>query len=180
MRIAQYRRVSTEEQRDSGAGMEAQRIAIEAEVERRGWTIVARFEDTASGRDMRRRAGLARAIEAVESDEADALVVSKLDRLTRSVVDLGKPRAATERARARRGAHARARHPAPRCFAQNPNLVPSPTERVRTMNRTPMSDDGARGAAIVAIMFVLAFTQGVLLLAVPCALLLIATVLTLL
>jgi DNA invertase Pin-like site-specific DNA recombinase len=89
VRIAEYRRVSTEEQRDSGAGLEAQRIAIEGEASRRGWTIVARYEDTASGREMRRRPGLAHAIEAVESGEADALVVSKLDRLTRSVVDLG-------------------------------------------------------------------------------------------
>jgi DNA invertase Pin-like site-specific DNA recombinase len=89
VRIAEYRRVSTDEQRDSGAGLEAQRIAIEAEAARRGWTIVVRYEDTASGREMRRRAGLAGAMEAIESGQADALVVSKLDRLTRSVVDLG-------------------------------------------------------------------------------------------
>jgi hypothetical protein len=43
-----------------------------------------------------------------------------------------------------------------------------------------MSDDAAKGAAIVAIIFVLAVTHGVWLLALPCALLLTLTVLALL
>lgn len=43
-----------------------------------------------------------------------------------------------------------------------------------------MPDDAAKGAAIVGVMFVLAVTQGVWLVAVPCGLVLTLTVLALL
>ncbi len=36
-----YLRVSTDEQAQSGAGLDAQRAAITAEAERRGWTIAS-------------------------------------------------------------------------------------------------------------------------------------------
>jgi len=38
--VVAYTRVSTDEQATSGAGLDAQRIAIEAEAQRRGWTVV--------------------------------------------------------------------------------------------------------------------------------------------
>ena len=48
--VVGYIRVSTAEQADSGAGLEAQRAAIEAEALRRGWTLLRTFEDAgASG-----------------------------------------------------------------------------------------------------------------------------------
>lgn len=82
-----YLRVSTQEQADSGAGLEAQRVAIEAEAERRGWELVRVFEDAgASGKDLK-RPGLQDALALVESGAADVLCVSKLDRLSRSVHD---------------------------------------------------------------------------------------------
>ncbi len=87
MRVAGYLRVSTGEQADSGLGLEAQRQAITAECDRRGWQLVHVFEDAASGKDLRGRDGLAEAIAAVESQEAEALVCSKLDRLSRSLLD---------------------------------------------------------------------------------------------
>jgi DNA invertase Pin-like site-specific DNA recombinase len=84
--VVGYCRVSTDEQGDSGLGLAAQRSAIEAECERRNWQLVAMHEDVLSGRTMK-RPGVAAALAAVESGEAGALVVAKLDRLSRSLVD---------------------------------------------------------------------------------------------
>jgi len=86
-RAVAYLRVSTEEQADSGAGLAAQRTAIEAEAARRGWTLVAVEVDTGSGKRLGGRQGLASALEAVSQGRADVLVVAKLDRLSRSLVD---------------------------------------------------------------------------------------------
>jgi len=86
-RAVGYLRVSTAEQADSGAGLAAQKSAIEAEVARRGWTLVAIEVDTGSGKRLAGRPGLASALAAVSDDRADVLVVAKLDRLSRSLVD---------------------------------------------------------------------------------------------
>jgi DNA invertase Pin-like site-specific DNA recombinase len=87
MRVVGYVRVSTGEQRKSGAGLEAQRRAILAECRRRGWSLIETVEDGGySGKDLR-RPGIQRALEAVESGRADALVVAKWDRLSRSMLD---------------------------------------------------------------------------------------------
>ena len=87
MRILGYMRVSTEEQGDSRAGLEAQEAAIRAEVERRGWDLVDLRHDIGSGKSMRRRDELGRTLRDLASGAADALVVAKLDRLSRSVLD---------------------------------------------------------------------------------------------
>ena len=88
MRVCGYTRVSTSEQAQSGAGLEAQEAAIRAEAERRGWELVQVFEDAgASGKSLNGRPGLSEAIAAVERGEAEGLVVSKLDRLSRSLLD---------------------------------------------------------------------------------------------
>jgi DNA invertase Pin-like site-specific DNA recombinase len=99
MRVCGYIRVSTSEQADNGAGLSAQRAAIAAEAERRGWQLVRAFEDAgASGKSMSGRPGLAAALDAVEAGDAEALVVSKLDRLSRSLLDFSS---LMERARTR-------------------------------------------------------------------------------
>ncbi len=85
--VVGYVRVSTEEQGDSGAGLEAQRRAIHAACEARGWAVEAVHEDVASGKSLEHRPGLVAALEAVQSRRASGLVVAKLDRLSRSVVD---------------------------------------------------------------------------------------------
>lgn len=88
MRAVAYRRVSTTEQSDSGAGLAAQQASIEAEVERRGWVLVEVLTDSAaSGKSLVGREALAAAIEVVESGQADVLMVAKLDRLSRSLLD---------------------------------------------------------------------------------------------
>lgn len=87
MRVAAYVRVSTEEQGQSGAGLESQRVAIAAEAERRGWDVAEVFEDKGySAKDLR-RPGVQSALDALAAGTAEALVVAKLDRLSRSMLD---------------------------------------------------------------------------------------------
>lgn len=86
-RVVGYVRVSTEQQADSGAGLAAQRAAILAEVERRGWRLVEIAEDAGvSGKDLK-RPGVQTALDALREGRADTLVVAKLDRLSRSLLD---------------------------------------------------------------------------------------------
>src|SRR3954454_7553968 len=90
MQVLGYVRVSTSEQAGSGAGLEAQRRAILAECERRGWHLVETIEDAGySARDLR-RPGIQEALRALEAGKASALVVAKLDRLSRSMLDFSK------------------------------------------------------------------------------------------
>jgi DNA invertase Pin-like site-specific DNA recombinase len=81
--------VSTEEQASSGAGIEAQRTAILAEAERRGWreADIQFIEDLGYSGKNANRPGLQLALEALRRGEAKALVVGKMDRLSRSLLD---------------------------------------------------------------------------------------------
>lgn len=98
--VAAYVRVSTEEQAASGAGLDAQRAAIAAECERRGWTVVAwrADEGVSGGKALDARPGLTAALAAVESAEAAVLMVAKSDRLARSLPTLLDVLDRTERA----------------------------------------------------------------------------------
>jgi DNA invertase Pin-like site-specific DNA recombinase len=87
MRAVGYVRVSTETQGASGLGLEAQRAAIGAEAERRGWDIEV-AEEVGSGRSVRERPVLRGVLGGLR--RGDALVVAKMDRLSRSVGDAGK------------------------------------------------------------------------------------------
>lgn len=80
-----YVRVSTEEQR---YGPEAQRFEIEAWAAARGVAVVAWFEErgVSGAADLKKRAGLMDAIEALRTHGAGVLVVAKRDRLARHVV----------------------------------------------------------------------------------------------
>ncbi len=84
--VVGYVRVSTDEQAVSGLGLAAQRAAIEAECARRGWSLVTIHEDALSGKNLD-RPGMTAALAAVESGAASTIVVAKLDRLSRSLVD---------------------------------------------------------------------------------------------
>lgn len=85
--VVAYLRVSTDEQAASGAGLEAQRTAITAEAERRGWTITAWHTDEglSGGLAPSKRPGMAAALAAVQNREAAILMAAKLDRLSRSM-----------------------------------------------------------------------------------------------
>ncbi len=88
-RTIAYIRCSTEEQADSRAGLDAQRAAILAEAQRRGWdeADLTFVEDAGfSGKNLD-RPGIEIALDALRHRKADTLVVSKLDRLSRSLID---------------------------------------------------------------------------------------------
>jgi DNA invertase Pin-like site-specific DNA recombinase len=89
-RAIAYLRVSTDEQAESGAGLDAQRAVIAAAATARGWELVAEHTDAGvSGKIApQRRPALAAALEMLDRGDADVLVVAKSDRLARSVVAL--------------------------------------------------------------------------------------------
>src|SRR3954469_1559273 len=89
-RVLFYRRASTREQGDSGLGLDAQLRKLRAEAAHRGWTVVEDFHDVASGKGTNGRLGLKQALAALKRHDADVLVVSKLDRLSRSVADFAR------------------------------------------------------------------------------------------
>lgn len=84
MKAIGYGRVSTGEQAESGHGLDAQKRAVLAYCDSRGWEVDWRAE-TGSGGTMRRRPVLEAAISSLV--KGDALIVSKLDRVSRSVND---------------------------------------------------------------------------------------------
>jgi DNA invertase Pin-like site-specific DNA recombinase len=87
MQVLGYVRVSTEEQTTSGAGLTAQRSAITAECEHRGWQLVEIIEDAGYSAKNLKRPGVQVALEQLQQHQADGLVVAKLDRLSRSMLD---------------------------------------------------------------------------------------------
>lgn len=87
MRACGYIRVSTDDQADHGASLDWQKRAIAEECARQGWELADLATDTASARGMAKRPGLRGALERLEAGEYQALVVARLDRLTRHVPD---------------------------------------------------------------------------------------------
>ncbi len=89
MKTVSYIRVSTEEQSQRGVSLAAQREKIAAYANLYGLELVATIEDAGISGKSLDRPGLQKALAMLRRREADALVVMKLDRLTRSVRDLG-------------------------------------------------------------------------------------------
>ncbi|UGY03266.1 recombinase family protein [Bradyrhizobium quebecense] len=83
-----YLRVSTGKQGKSGLGIEAQREAVKGYLNGGNWQIVAEFTEVESGKRSD-RPELDKALAAARLHRA-ALVVSKVDRLTRSVAFLSR------------------------------------------------------------------------------------------
>lgn len=96
-KVIGYVRVSTEEQRDSGLGLADQRAVIEAEASRRNWTDVEVIADEGFSARNLVRPGIARALDMLRAGEASVLVVAKLDRLSRSLLDFAGLMATAER-----------------------------------------------------------------------------------
>lgn len=82
-----YTRVSTREQGDSGLGLDAQKEIITAYCQRVGLDLTTITSDVASAKSTANRTGLTKALAACTAGVADGLIVAKLDRLARSVLD---------------------------------------------------------------------------------------------
>jgi DNA invertase Pin-like site-specific DNA recombinase len=87
MRVILYARVSTDEQAVSGLGLEAQEALLRRALDYRGWELAEIVRDEGISGSTLNRPGLYRALERIAAGEVDGLVVSKLDRLTRSMRD---------------------------------------------------------------------------------------------
>jgi DNA invertase Pin-like site-specific DNA recombinase len=87
--IVTYIRVSTARQGKSGLGLEAQRRAVEIYLNGGDWRIVSEHIEVESGTGKRERPELDKALAAARLHRCP-LVVSKVDRLTRSVAFLSK------------------------------------------------------------------------------------------
>lgn len=79
-----YVRVSTNKQ---DIGPEVQIAVLQAEADRNEWNLDIRRENAASAKSLKNRPVLAQALADLKAGKADALAVSKLDRLSRSVAD---------------------------------------------------------------------------------------------
>lgn len=79
-----YVRVSTEEQADSRLGLQAQEASLIAEADRRGWELTILRDEGLSGSQV--NPGLRDALEQLAAGLADGLVVTKLDRMSRSLL----------------------------------------------------------------------------------------------
>lgn len=89
MRLAGYRRVSTADQGESGAGLAAQETQIRGYCTAMGHDLEVLCTDTATGSNLS-RPGLASALESLATGCYEGLIVAKLDRLTRSVRDFAE------------------------------------------------------------------------------------------
>jgi len=89
-RAVAYVRVSTEKQADEGVSLEAQRAKLVAYCAAMDLDLVAVEVDAGLSAKSLDRPALRAALARLDSGEADTLVVVKLDRLTRSVADLGR------------------------------------------------------------------------------------------
>jgi DNA invertase Pin-like site-specific DNA recombinase len=87
-RLIGYCRVSTARQSESGVSLPAQQSKIEAMAVVQGGSLVDIIVDAESAKSLN-RPGMARLLDMVDRREVDAVIVNKLDRLTRNVRDLG-------------------------------------------------------------------------------------------
>lgn len=90
MRVAIYVRVSTQEQAEEGYSIKAQIERLNAYATSQDWTVVKTYiDDGQSAKDMK-RTDLTRMLDDMKENMFDCVLVYKLDRLTRSVLDLYK------------------------------------------------------------------------------------------
>jgi DNA invertase Pin-like site-specific DNA recombinase len=88
--VVGYIRVSTEGQAEEGVSLEAQRARLEAFALATDLLLVGVEVDAGLSAKTLERPGLRRALALLEAGQADGVLVAKLDRLTRSVRDLGE------------------------------------------------------------------------------------------
>ena len=90
MQAVGYVRVSTEDQVRDGVSMSAQQAKLEAYALVKDWTLVHVIGDEGYSAKHLKRPGLEELLALVTSRQVEAVIVYKLDRLTRSVADLDR------------------------------------------------------------------------------------------
>ncbi len=85
-----YTRVSPRDQADSGASLEAQRTKIEAYAVLHDLELVEVIEDAGHSAKSLDRPGMTRLLNLIRGRKVGVVIVAKLDRITRSVRDLGE------------------------------------------------------------------------------------------
>lgn len=90
VRAIGYLRVSTGEQVESGAGLDAQRAALVERADREGWDLEVVTDAGLSGKSVQGRPALVDALARLDAGDADVLVAAKLDRVSRSVADFAR------------------------------------------------------------------------------------------
>ncbi|MER7447072.1 recombinase family protein [Microbacterium sp. NPDC097977] len=83
-----YVRVSTEEQADLGASLEAQEQALMVEAVRRGYDFEVVREEGKSAKSIQGRDKLVEALDLLDKHKADVLMAVRMDRLSRDVGDV--------------------------------------------------------------------------------------------
>ena len=89
-RAVAYLRVSTDKQADKGVSLDVQRAKVEAYAQLYELDLVEVIVDAGVSAKTLDRPGLGKALGMLKTRQAEALLVVKLDRLTRSVVHLGE------------------------------------------------------------------------------------------
>lgn len=89
LRAIGYARVSTEAQADSGLSLEHQDAKVRAMATVHDATLLEVIVDGGASAKTLDRPGMVRLLAMVDARQVDAVIVTKLDRLTRSVRDLG-------------------------------------------------------------------------------------------
>jgi DNA invertase Pin-like site-specific DNA recombinase len=89
LRAIGYVRVSTDQQAQEGVSLDAQQVRIRAHCVSQDLDLVDIVIDDGYSAKSLERPGIKRALDMLTAKKADAIVVVKLDRLTRSVKDLG-------------------------------------------------------------------------------------------
>ena len=82
-----YVRVSTDDQAENGASLDAQAAALVEAAERKGYRVEIVREEGRSGKSLNGRPALADALDRLRKGQAQALYAQRLDRLSRSVAD---------------------------------------------------------------------------------------------
>lgn len=89
MRVVGYVRVSTDQQAQEGVSLDAQRSRLKAYCASQDLSLVDIVTDDGYSAKSLERPGLRAALARLTAGKAEAIVVAKLDRITRSVKDLG-------------------------------------------------------------------------------------------
>src|SRR5699024_6581450 len=90
MATALYMRVSTEKQEEHGVSLQTQKERLHAYCTLKGLTDIKEYLDVGSGRTTDKRVNFKRMMDDVKNGYVTNVVILKLDRLTRSIIDLNK------------------------------------------------------------------------------------------